>query len=894
MKAKTRNTDNVLLNQPKAQRVFTDREEPRKAFADLYARAVRERGSDNCYVLSYYGRGGIGKTSLLKVLYEQSQHDNKYCVFYDMLQGSDRRLVLTRLRNMLVSQYPKQFSFDYFDLALLRFSELAGAASELTQKETKTIIERNPMLSAAFDYISYIPVAGSVTGVIDFLTKGYHHYHDITEAHRQNLIAAASGIEKLNVKELHDRLPEYFSTDLENSCKKLDSPLIIFIDTYEQLVNYMRDIGLAEHDDKWLRGEIIPYVPNCLWVIAGRDKLRWREIDTAWQNDDGFEDHFLGALSEQDSISFLEKAGITDAEACRKLYSMSDGDPLALDLYVTAWHDIIRQGSTPRADDFALPSEMVVRYLQNMDNAHKALAELLACYGHWTDKDIQQIAPRILGSYNVYDYEALRSSSLVQPGQNEDYYMHRIVRDAIRMQIPDQRFQEYMSGIREAGNDIDKTGFSVNYISCISDSIERLIAELKHGISIEASAKDIINRIRPLQKQGNYLDVMHLLEPVYRYEEKAHFRDQDAFTILTTYLGTVSYNDMKPRFLSETKKLYDAYCAAGFGNKQVDELLSKLISAYTMNLQFDKAIELTDQCLNDISTAERNNSEKTYNRYITLLHQKGVALFGKHRYNDAIAILSEVLDWKRIAVQSDKDKKRTLCDTLFYLAAAYNNIRNHEKALALYEEDQCIWLEEYSEDYPNCIQLSNNIALQNYHLGAKEKAISIWEHAIEICRSKYGEEDSLCLNMMNNLANACKNDPQQIYKALELYQKVYEISDRKYPPGHPDRYSIYNTLHNVSLAYALLPDKDKALKLDQEALQGFHETVGPYHPESLMTLYTLVGRYQHAGEYVRAIEISEEAEETVRRHPDLELRYKNQLEKLRKHTSECRGKLNNS
>ena len=176
MKAKTRNTDNVLLNQPKAQRVFTDREKPRKAFANLYARAVRERGSDNCYVLSYYGRGGIGKTSLLKVLEEKARKDGAYAVSYDMHWGREQRRILAMIRNALMRDYPKDFSFDSFDLALLQYSQLTGIHNEAIEREDRTIIESNPYLSAALAGISHLPTISIVPTVIETLNKGYHRY----------------------------------------------------------------------------------------------------------------------------------------------------------------------------------------------------------------------------------------------------------------------------------------------------------------------------------------------------------------------------------------------------------------------------------------------------------------------------------------------------------------------------------------------------------------------------------------------------------------------------------------------------------------------------------------------------------------------------------------------
>ena len=47
-----------------AEELFTDREEPRKAFWDMYN--SMEKGCSD--VITYYGTGGIGKTRLLEQL----------------------------------------------------------------------------------------------------------------------------------------------------------------------------------------------------------------------------------------------------------------------------------------------------------------------------------------------------------------------------------------------------------------------------------------------------------------------------------------------------------------------------------------------------------------------------------------------------------------------------------------------------------------------------------------------------------------------------------------------------------------------------------------------------------------------------------------------------------
>ena len=221
MPAKDRNTEKKA--RVPAKRVFTDREEPRKAFWDTYEKACAH--PDDYNVLHFYGRGGIGKSSLLRELHRQLLEKQAYCVFYDMEEGTEMRRILTRLRNMLQRQYPNDFRFDYFDLTLLKFSELAGERNELVEKEDKTIIESNPVLSALMEGASLVPGVSVISSVVDKLTKGYHYYKDISGLYRKTLTEKAARVNDLSMGQLLDLMPEFFGQDLDECCK-------IFVEEY--------------------------------------------------------------------------------------------------------------------------------------------------------------------------------------------------------------------------------------------------------------------------------------------------------------------------------------------------------------------------------------------------------------------------------------------------------------------------------------------------------------------------------------------------------------------------------------------------------------------------------------------------------------------------------------
>ena len=81
-------------------------------------------------------------------------------------------------------------------------------------------------------------------------------------------------LQRVNIADL---LPiETLAVYMEESQK----PFVIFLDTYEELVNELLP-GNPLQNDLWLRDiktGIIPRVPYVLWVIAGREKLKWESF----------------------------------------------------------------------------------------------------------------------------------------------------------------------------------------------------------------------------------------------------------------------------------------------------------------------------------------------------------------------------------------------------------------------------------------------------------------------------------------------------------------------------------------------------------------------------------------------------------------------------------------
>lgn len=75
----------------------------------------------------------------------------------------------------------------------------------------------------------------------------------------------------------------------------------MFFDTYEVLVNELSGIGEPLKNDEWIRDEkrgLITNIPNVIWVIAGRENIKWGKFNHEWK--DALSQHLLGNLSEHE------------------------------------------------------------------------------------------------------------------------------------------------------------------------------------------------------------------------------------------------------------------------------------------------------------------------------------------------------------------------------------------------------------------------------------------------------------------------------------------------------------------------------------------------------------------------------------------------------------------
>ena len=414
-----------------ATRQFTDREE----FIEAFKKALIRPDKAQHKILVYYGVGGIGKTTLRKELGKILQNEYAQTVWsvvdFDTPSHRDEETALLWLRKSLFNKYKIQFPT--FEIAFGFLWQKTHPQIPLT-RDNCSLIDEGSILSDIVDIAGDMPFISAVAGGIKAVMKGQKHIAEWWNKHGQKEIYSLAEMEP---KEILERLPSYWASDLNNylESKKLDA--VIFLDTYEAMWEGERGEGKTFSRDEWVR-ELVASLPRVLWVICGREKLRWDELDAEWAK--YAEQHLIGSLSDIDAQKFLNSCGIADKDVCAKIVKSSKGTPYYLDLAVDTFMQIRdRHKREPEPADFAkTPREVLDRFLKYLDRAEVETLKILSA-PRFFDYDIfEKLVTHFKTGYPLTAFEELCRFSFIEHWQHADSWaMHDLMRDALQEYLPE-------------------------------------------------------------------------------------------------------------------------------------------------------------------------------------------------------------------------------------------------------------------------------------------------------------------------------------------------------------------------------------------------------------------------------------------------------------------------
>lgn len=382
-----------------AQQVFTNRADELAAFnrsldglhrildeAEISPVIDRVQGRRN--VLTFYGVGGIGKTTLSHELERRlladaqaEGRDDVVSVRVDVSEdgATDIEGLLLRLRAGLGRLGNR---WTAFDLALASYWVRAHPGEALQE-----FLDASPALRRASRSVGLSEqIAASVKQVVPADGGGLaglaHRaalatYRAIRDRVREGRLLSdcelfAELVEADADYETLSFFPYLLAWDLERRPRRGQRSrrprVCAFLDTFEVLA--ARTDRTAER----FMQRCVYLMPNVLFVITGRNRVDWADSGASGELDftgpecwpylhfsnDTAEprQHLVGYLSDSDADSYLREALTRDgepampAEVRERIISGGQGLPLYLDLSVSHFVELLARGGQPSADDF--------------------------------------------------------------------------------------------------------------------------------------------------------------------------------------------------------------------------------------------------------------------------------------------------------------------------------------------------------------------------------------------------------------------------------------------------------------------------------------------------------------------------------------------------------------
>lgn len=351
----------------KANRIFTDRIEPREVFnnsIDSFLQAPQE-------IVVYYGKGGIGKSKLLKTIYntandiyahKQDMKIHSIFISLDAYDYSNPINILIAIRNGIVGDC------GLFDYAVMQYCAKARMSVEEIMQKSTALPEQ--IMEILNDFVSLgtlsacVPTA-TIKKCVSFI-KDIHFKRRYKEEIEE--------IATLNEFEIFERLPYYLGLCLSYSAEK-GNYHVIFIDSYESFLIRVENDTPSVDREEWVK-ELFLSSKYIRIIIASRDRLRWDQYDNEWNH--YLHQYLLNNLSDEDSRWFLEQIPINNAELVELFVKRAQGVPLYLDMCVSIYEEEMNRNKPIELSTVPNGDLIIDRYLRHLPPKGKRAVKILA------------------------------------------------------------------------------------------------------------------------------------------------------------------------------------------------------------------------------------------------------------------------------------------------------------------------------------------------------------------------------------------------------------------------------------------------------------------------------------------------------------------------------------
>jgi len=759
----------------KEERQFTDRENFIELFKNFLSLPI---SSEQYKILVFYGVGGVGKTTLRKhfskILKSEFTSTIHTSIDLDVPLYRNMETTLFVLRNDLTEKY--KVRFPSFDIAYTAFWHKTHPQVPIT-KDNFPLLTGASVVGGILRVLGEMPWVGWIPKLSKAFLTGSNVFREWWKKRGERELA---DIPELEAKEIAERLPFFWASDLKDYLSQKQTKATIFFDTYEALWENANTEGGFFLRDEWVR-DLVSYLPEVLWVICGREKLRWEEVDKEWEK--YLSQHLVGELSETDSKKFLSSCGVTDSSIQDVIYQASKGLPHFLDLAIDTYNEISNKfNRNPTVDDFARTQQDVLdRFLRYLDRCEIETLKVISAPRIWNYELAQKLIEHFNTAYPLTAINNLCRFSFIEESNTKGFYtMHELMRESIQAKLDINTIRSLHKFIYDFYNDklcqID--------IRFITDEIRRTMNEAYYHAKIALNYNEFYNWIKNVGKKFFDAAEWKLITPLM----------EDFLNITEEKKGvfTTEYADV----LYQLGKLYQMQ-----GKYHIAE------KAYS------KTLNIRTRVLGEIHA----DTAAVVSALGVLYTDKGLLLEAKLKFQKALEINKKLYG----------DNNEYVANILNNLAAINEDLGDINSAEVLYNDAIHIYEKLQKTDTAYAANVYNNLAILYVNKNQPEKAEGLFNKALKIRETIFGSNHPDYINSLHNLASYY-NFIGKYEESKKLYKKVYRLKLSIYGREHPD---VAATFVGIAELYDNLNLKEKALQYYQRALDIYLKIYGENHPK---------------------------------------------------------------
>ena len=769
---------------PIEEEPFFDRDEARKEFWRCYDE-VKETG--NFQVIMYYGIGGMGKSSLLhQIEKEVKERDKKSVyVYYDFNDGQDSVVVLRKIVKDLQDNY--NMKFPIFLYAVYAYMVKCGINSE--QNEIKSVLDDIPILREAFEVMNFLPGISTFSQPIEWLVdKVCGTIQKVNKLRAKQMIEIINNASK---EKLHDAISGFFITEMNENLNELGNPIFVLVlDTYERLVNELSAIGTPLENDLWLRDDndgILLHIENLVCVLAGREELKWRNIDSDW-DDEVLSQIEIDTLDEYYSVQLLERHNIKEDNIQRKILEVTNGMPLYLDICVDTYKSVKSREDSITIDLFDNKIEkMAKRLLTYMSDEEKDVLYLLSCLGRWDDDEFFKINDILYrDAVNTRIYQKILELTFVR--QDPDgYYIHQTMQEIMIQYCELKKIYKFVQAIYNCADLVTTEGYKYIYLVskiCAIRKDKELITwwmnniipvlelyidtfYLSQFITIYELLFEIIDDyslnslyLNYLLKKGDYVNSNTYIEKNKRILEKNDNMNSLQFMLTASYYYYIKGRDSEAMELRQY--VYDKRMEI-LGASHRDTVRTGLALAASLSRvgKYSESIVLGNSCRELLK-----DSNGGYDSIISVAkNQLGDSYFRLGKFDDALTVYEEVY---RNRKEWLGERNNSTMIAYNHIADCYVCIGKHNEALRIYDEVLSVRISELnieeayeyfvdgtaciSHDHADTVIVYNNMAVCLMYLNKWNEAKTILKEVVAKRKVLLDDTAPATLGAMENLA----------------------------------------------------------------------------------------------------------------------------------------------